>query len=138
MLKEEIMALVSRWANEIWVKASAAAIDELCAPDFVFHYPGITTKPDRDGFKETTASWLTPFADIQITIEDTLIAGDKVTVRWLWRGKHTGDYMGIAPTGKNITMTGISIIQIAGGKIVEEWGEMDNLGMMSQLGAFSA
>jgi predicted ester cyclase len=66
---------------------------------------------------------------------DLVAEGDKVAIRWSWRGIHKGEYMGIAPTGKQVTMTGISILRIVGGKIVEEWGESDNLGFMEQLGA---
>jgi predicted ester cyclase len=135
---EEIKALVSRWSDDIYLKADEAAIDELCAANFVFHYPGVEVTPDRDGFKQTVSAWLAPFADNQMTIEDMLVAGDKVTVRWTWRGEQVGEYMGIAPTGKLVMMTGISILHIVGGKIVEEWGEMDNLGAMVQLGVFPA
>lgn len=136
MSTEEIKALVSRWANEMWSKADAAAIDELCADNFVFHYPGVEVTPNREGFKQTVTTWNAPFADIEGTIEDMIVEGDKVAVRWTWRQTHKGEYMGIAPTGKRTTLTGISILHIVGGKIVEEWGEMDNLGLMAQIGAF--
>jgi predicted ester cyclase len=69
------------------------------------------------------------------TVEDMVAEGDKVAVRWTWSGKHTGDYMGMAPTGKPVTMTGVSIIRVVGGRITEEWDESDNLGFMTQLGA---
>jgi len=73
-------------------------------------------------------------ADRQSTVEDQIAEGDKVMTRWTYRGTHKGDLMGIAPTDKQVTVTGICIDRIVGGKIVEEWGEMDNLGMMQQLG----
>ena len=57
-----------------------------------------------------------------------------MVVRWTWRATHKGEYMGIAPTGKQVTLTGIAISRVVDGKTVEEWGEMDNLGMMQQLG----
>lgn len=135
MTTEEIKTLVSRWTEEIWSKGDAAVIDELYAADFVFHYPGVEVTPNREGFKQTVAAWLAPFTDVEGTIEDIIVAEDKVVVRWTWRSTHKGEYMGIAPTGKRTTMTGISILRIVGGKIVEEWGEMDMLGLMQQLGA---
>ena len=64
--------------------------------------------------------------------------GDKDAVRWTGRGTHKGDLMGIAPTGKQLTITGISILRIASGKIIEEWGEMDMLGALQQLGIMSS
>lgn len=109
---EENKALARRWGEEIWGKANLAAIDELLATDFVFNYPVPGATPNLEDYKQTVTQWCTPFADIECPIE----------------------YMGGAPTGKRVTITGISILRIVGGKIVEEWGEMDNLGMMQQLG----
>jgi len=74
------------------------------------------------------------FPDVRLTIEDMVAEGDKVAVRWAWSGTHRGEYMGIAPTGKEVTYTGITIHRITGGKIVESWDEVDNLGLMQQLG----
>ena len=131
---EENKAIARRWMEEVWGKGSLAAVDELCAPDFVWHWapPGVAS--DREGYKQNVTMSFAPFADIRSTIEDMVAEGDKVVVRWTWRGTHKGEFMGIAPTGKQVTLTGISIIRIAGGKIVEEWGEMDMLGWMQQLG----
>jgi len=130
---EENKALARRWNEEIWSKGNLAAVDELLATNFVFNYPAPGLAPDREGYKQTVT--MASFANIQSVIEDMVAEGDKVAVRWTWRGTHKGEYMGIAPTGKQVTITGISILRIVGGKIVEEWGEMDNLGMMQQLEA---
>jgi len=128
--------LARRWNEEIWGKGSLAAIDELLAVDFVFNYPAPGAAPDREGYKQSITVWSAPFADIQSTIKDMVAEGDRVAVRWTWRGNHKGEYMGAAPTGKQVAITGISILRIVGGKIVEEWTEMDNLGGMQQLGVF--
>ena len=74
------------------------------------------------------------FPDIQYTVEALLAEGDKVVVRWTARGTHTGELMGIPPTGKQVTVTGVNIGRVANGRIVEEWGEFDMMGMMQQLG----
>ena len=132
---EQNKAIAHRWNDEIWSKGNTAAIDELFAIDFVSHYPGEPT-PDRESYKQWVTMNFAAFADIHCTIEDMVAEGDKVVLRWIWRFTHSkGDYMGIAPTGKRVTMTGISILRILGGKIVEEWGNSDDLGMMQQLGA---
>lgn len=135
MSLEENKAIASRWNEEIWSKGNMAAVDELMATNFVWLNapPGVAS--DREGFKRFQTGALGAFADMKCTVEDMVAEGDKVAVRWTWSGKHTGEYMGIAPTGKQVTMTGVSIIHIAGGKIVEEWDESDNLGFMEQLGA---
>jgi steroid delta-isomerase-like uncharacterized protein len=130
---EENKALARRWNEELWSKGNLAAVNELLATNFVFNYPSPGVAHDREGYKQTVT--MPSFANIQSVIEDMVAEEDKVAVRWTWRGTHKGEYMGVAPTGKQVTITGISILRIVGGKIVEEWGEMDNLGMMQQLGA---
>ena len=69
------------------------------------------------------------------TIEDLFAEGDKVVLRFTFHGTHQGEFMGVAPTGKQVTMPGIDIFRIADGKIVELWGQEDVLGMMQQIGA---
>jgi len=133
---DENKAIARRWNDEVWSKGSLAAVDELLAADFVFNYPTPGAAPDREGYKQTVTSLCAPFADIKCTTDDMVAEGDKVAVRWTWRGTHKGEFMGIAPTGKEVTVTGICILHIVGGKIVEDWGQMDNLGMMQQLGVF--
>ncbi len=137
MSVEENKAIARRWNDEIWSKGNLEAIDELLATDFVFNYPTAGAAPDREGYKKTVTEMFGPLDDVHSTTEDMVVEEDKIVVRWTWCGTHNkGEYMGIAPTGKQVTITGISILRIVGGKIVEEWGEMDNLGFMEQLGVF--
>jgi len=134
MPTEENKALASRWMDEVWCKGNLDAIDELIATNFVFNWapPGVTS--DRDGYKQTVTMQFTAFPDLHCIIDDMIAEGDKVAVRWTGNSTHKGEFMGIAPTGKKMKMTGISIIRIVGGKIVEEWTELDQLGIMQQLG----
>ena len=129
---QENKAIAHRWGDEIWGKGSLAAIDELFATDFVHNYP----PPGREGYKQNVTDWFVAFPDIQYITEDMVAEGDKVAIRWAYRGTHQGEFMGIAPTGKQVTMKGISIIRIVGGTIVEVWDEVDSLGIMQQLGVF--
>jgi predicted ester cyclase len=76
----------------------------------------------------------TAFPDYHITIEDVVAEGDKVVLRFHWSGTHKGEFMGIAPTGNKVTVTAMSMHRIEGGKEAEQWGELDRLGMMQQLG----
>jgi steroid delta-isomerase-like uncharacterized protein len=135
MSTEENKALVRRFDEEVWGKGNLAVADELLATNFVLHAPPPEVAPDLEGYKQWVSTARTAFPDLQTTIEDMIAEGDKVVTRWTVRGTHKGEIMGIAPTGKQVTMTGISIDRIEGGKIVEEWNEMDMLGMMQQLGA---
>ncbi len=131
---EQNKAIARRSVEEAWGKGSLAVIDELVANEFVWHWAPPGVAPDREGYKQLVTMNFAAFADVYCTIEDVVVEGDKVAVRWTWGGTHKGEYIGIAPTGKQVTLTGISIVRIVGDKIVEEWGEMDNLGMMQQLG----
>lgn len=76
----------------------------------------------------------TAFPDLYGTIEDLIAEGDKVVTRITYRGTHQGEFMGIPPTGRPVTMTFTGINRIAGGKIAEGWVNFDALGMMQQLG----
>ena len=132
---EENKAIARRWNDEIWSKGNMAAVDGLMADDFVWLNvpPGVAS--DKEGFKQFETAALGAFSNKKCVIEDMVTEGDKVAVRWTWSGKHTGNYMGMPPTGKQVAMTGVSIIRITNGKIAEEWDESDNLGFMTQLGA---
>lgn len=132
-MSEENKVIARRWWEEIWGKGNLDLIDELLAPDYVFHGPTGGTL-DREGYKQDVIAWFTTCVDVQAPIEDIVAEGDKVAVRWAWSGTHTGEGWGVPPTGKRLATRGINIICIAGGKIVEEWEGRDKLGMDQQLG----
>jgi len=136
MSTEENKAIARRWVEEIWDKGSVAAMDELLAANFVFNYAAPGGASDREGYERTVTMYHTVSPDMHYAVDDIVTEGDKVAVRWTGQGTHKGDLMGIAPTGKQVTITGISILRIAGGKIVEEWGEMNLLGALQELGTF--
>jgi predicted ester cyclase len=75
------------------------------------------------------------FADFRLTIEDMIAEGETVMARWSCRGAHKGDLNGIAPTGKQFAVSGITVARVANGKIVEGWVNWDALSLMQQLGA---
>lgn len=80
---------------------------------------------------------MTAFPDVQMTIEDMIAEGDKVAVRYTFRGTQQGETQGIPPTGKYVNVPGIFICRCRDGKIVEEWDIWDDLGLLQQLGAIS-
>ncbi|MFQ5996820.1 MAG: ester cyclase [Dehalococcoidales bacterium] len=134
MSVEENKAIELRFFEEVVNKGNIAVIDELFATNFVDHsvFPGMTA--DREGAKQFFTMAHTVFPDFHSTLEDMFAEGDKVVQRFTARGTHQGEFMGIAPTGKQVTIPGIAIHRITGGKIVENWVSMDMLGMMQQLG----
>ncbi|WP_328358670.1 ester cyclase [Streptomyces sp. NBC_00457] len=91
-----------------------------------------------DAFRREVEVWRGGF-DFSFTIEDQLAQGDRVCTRWTWNGRHKGEFVGIASTGKQVSMTGTTIHRCGpDGKIAEGWWQYDRLGLMEQLGALDA
>jgi len=109
--------------------------DELFASTYTHHDP---STPDAgrgpESEKKRVTLYRTALHDLRLTIEDIIAEGEMVTARWSCRGTHKGDLNGIAPTGKQIAISGISIVRFASGKMVEGWINWDALGLMQQLG----
>jgi len=135
MSTDENKALANRWTEEIWNQGNMAAVDALCAPNFTFNYPFPGMQPNSDSYKKVVVAYRTAFHSLHLTNEIVIAEGDMVALRWVGQSVHQGEFMGIAPTGKKLTMTGNTIARIEGGKIAEEWTEMDGLGLMQQIGA---
>ncbi len=109
--------------------------DELYAPDYVLHDPSLPEDlHGPEGLKQYAAMTLGAFPDARVTVEDQVAEGDKVVSRWTATGTQTGELMGIAPTGRSIEISGITINRFSGGKIAEDWYQSEDLGMMQQLG----
>jgi predicted ester cyclase len=87
-----------------------------------------------ESLKQLIIGLLRAFPDQHETIDDPVAEGDKVVARVRWTGTHQGEYLGVAPSGKQVTYTAITIYRIVGGKVVESWQEGDRLGLMQQLG----
>ena len=118
----------------------AEAFDALFTTTHVFHEPRPGAPPHLaaglQGAKDYAATILAAFPDSRVTVEDQIAEGDQVTTRYTARGTHRGEFMGIAPTGKHATVTGITISRVEEGKMAETWTYVDTLGLFQQLGAF--
>jgi steroid delta-isomerase-like uncharacterized protein len=133
-MSEENKALARQFNEEVWNNKNLDAINELMADGVVDHDipPGLPS--GADGVKALVGMYVKAFPDVKITIDDLVAEGDRVVSRWTATGTHNGELMGIPATGKQVTVTGIDISRYSGGKIVEHWGELDQMGMMQQLG----
>jgi steroid delta-isomerase-like uncharacterized protein len=139
MSAEDTKGLVRRFYEDAWNKHNPAVVDEIYAADFIDRSPDIPgIAHTRDGLKQFMGAYLRAFPDANLTVDDQLVDGDRVVTRWTGRGTQTGELMDLAPTGKQVAVTGIQIDRIAGGKIVESWTLFDQLGMLQQLGAVPA
>ena len=133
MSTEENKANVRRVIEEVFNKGNLAAADELVATNYIYHGPIGMEFKGPEGLKQLISMFRTAFPDLHITIEEMVAEGDKVVLRYTARGTHKGELMGIAPTGKQVTVPGANIAHFEGGKQVEVWCTMDLLGMMQQL-----
>ncbi len=136
---EENEAIIRRWLEEGWTNGNLSVADELIDPDFIAHVAGGQAVPSGpDGVRQIVTAWRTGFPDGRMVIDDLIGVADKVVIRMTWRGTHQGDFYGIAPTNRQVSVTSIGIDRVVNGKIVEGWGEVDMLGMYQQLGVIAA
>ena len=134
MSAEDNKALVRRFVDEVQSGGNTDLVDAICCPEFVNHStpPGIP--PDCEGVKILTAMFRGAFPDSYFTVEDMVAEGDKVATRKTFRGTHEGEFMGIPPSGRSVSMGLIDIVRISDGRVVEHWSMGDTLGLMQQLG----
>lgn len=132
-MSEENKTLAHRW-DQIF-EGDLGAADDIIADDCVYHDgpPGILSGPE--GVKEWAIMFRDGLPDIHITEELFIAEGDWVAGRFVAEATHTGEFMGVRPTGNKISLSGINIMRVAGGKIVEHWVNYDALGLMQQIGA---
>jgi steroid delta-isomerase-like uncharacterized protein len=138
-MAQENSALIRRWFDEIWNKGHMQAIDEMASADIVGHGQAQhATDIGLAEFKPFVAALRNAFPDMKVVIDHTIEQGDKVVARWTSTMTHKGHFLGFAPTGKKVVITGTSIQRIADGKIVEGWDNWDQLGLLVQIGAVPA
>ena len=136
--RERNKAVVERLTRELFTDGGdVGVVDELLAEDFVDHTPAAGSAGDRESYRRRALLMRGPFSGIR-TVSDQLTAeGDLVFERWTCTFTHTGEFMGIKPTGRSVRMLGFAQYRLRGGKVVEFWGLSDALSLMEQLGALS-
>ncbi|MCX5911844.1 MAG: ester cyclase [Deltaproteobacteria bacterium] len=133
-VEEQNKVLLSRmW--EMWNKGNFEAWKLMHADEYVYYSPSNSTKGlSREETIEMGKAFFKSFPDATTSIEELIVAGDKVITRWILRGTHKGEYAGISATGNKVENSGIMITRIENGKIVEDKEDYDTFGMMTQLG----
>jgi len=135
---EENKAIALRFA-QVWDKGDPSILDELAAPDLRVYYP-LFSEPIQgiEAFKEVLSGIHAAFPDIDMEVGAPIAEGDFVVGPWTISGTHLGELMGIPPSGKRVSWSGITIYRIQNGKVVDERGEEDALGLLRQIGAIPA
>jgi len=134
-MSEQNKAVVRRTFEELWNKGNLQLANELFSPNYAHHDPStpdVGRGPESE--KKRATLYRNAFPDLRLTVEDLVAEGETVVARWSCHGTHKGELDGIAPTGKQITITGVTIVRFENGKMVEGWVNWDALGMMQQLG----
>jgi steroid delta-isomerase-like uncharacterized protein len=135
-MSEENKRVSRRVVEEVFAQGKIDVLDELVADDFVNRDQTIppNVSPDREGLKQLARGYISAFPDLTIRVDDQIAEGDKVVTRWSATGTHQGELLGIPATGKQASVTGITIDRIVNGKIAESWNNWDTLGLLQQLG----
>jgi steroid delta-isomerase-like uncharacterized protein len=130
----DIKEITRRVVEDPW-RGKLDEVIELVDDAYVAQSPG-APEPIRgkDGFREFVTTYLAAFPDGNITVEEQLAEGDLVATRWTGRGTQQGELMGMAPTGREVTVPGITISRIVDGKVREAWVSWDMLSLLQQLG----
>jgi steroid delta-isomerase-like uncharacterized protein len=125
--------LVRRFHAELLSARDPAVVDAFFAEDFVSHNNPPGFPAGRDGVKRFFEMFRDAFPDVTVAIDELVADGDRVAVATTFAGTHSGELMGIAPTGRRVSVTGIDIVRVVGGRIAEHRGLTDIVGLMRQL-----
>lgn len=133
MSAEENKAINRRVIEEAWNRGNLDVIDQHMHPAYT-RKENTTTVQGLQETKQLMTNYRQAFPDVHITIEEEIAEGDKIATRYTASATHTGTFMGIAPTGKHVTINGMGFRRIVDGKIVESWHIFDRLSLLQQLG----
>jgi steroid delta-isomerase-like uncharacterized protein len=138
-MTDENKLIARRVIEEIFGAGRIELADELVTMDCVAHDPALP-EPVRgpEGLKQAATGYRAGFPDLRMKVEDQCAEGKLVCTRWTATGTHSGEFWGTAPTGKQATVTGITVDRIEDGRIAESWTNWDALGLMQQLGMVPA
>jgi steroid delta-isomerase-like uncharacterized protein len=125
--------LVERLHATLLQARDPAVVDEFFSRDFVSHNNPPGFPPGVEGVKRFFTTFRDAFPDIEVEIDELVADGERVAVATTFTGTHQGELMGVAPTGRRVSVTGIDVVRVAGGKIVEHRGLTDIVGLMRQL-----
>ncbi|HWB70862.1 MAG TPA: ester cyclase [Egibacteraceae bacterium] len=136
MSPDELKARARRIPEQVLTQGDFAAAEELIAPNYVHHVPGWQPDAGLAGVKQWVTLMRRTFPDFHVIVEDEFAEGDRVVQRISMRGTQAGEFLGVPPTGKQVTFQVVDINRAGpDGRFVEHWSSVDLFGLLQQLGA---
>jgi|1185.fasta_scaffold671529_2 steroid delta-isomerase-like uncharacterized protein len=132
-VNDQNIAVVRRLTQEGFVDGKVDVVDEVVAEDCVDHDPLPGQGPGRQGQRHTCEMVVNGLSNRSTIQDDFFAVGETVIENWVFQGTHTGDFLGLPASGKQLQVRGIEIWRVADNKIVERWGVVDAAGVMEQL-----
>lgn len=135
MTVSENEELLRNYIHDVWERQNPAAVTEYLASDYRRHTSPLNPPLDGEKQLQRLRAFRIAFPDVAIAVVDVIPGLDRVAFRSIMTGTHEGEWMGIAPSGRSITVELIDVIRIEKGKFVEQWGGPDMNDLLRQLGA---
>lgn len=133
-MSEQNKALVRRVIEEIVNQGNLEMVNQLISAEYSYFEPTVGSMRGREGYKGIVMTYRSAFPDMKLIIDEQIAEGDVVVTRWRAEGTHRGELMGIAPTGKRVSVQGVVISQVKNGQLTDDFESYDVHGMLRQLG----
>jgi steroid delta-isomerase-like uncharacterized protein len=134
-MSDDNKTIVRQLYEEVWNKRRLELVDEIISPSHALHDANLTDSAiGPEAYKRQVTRFVTAFPDLRFSIEDLFGEREKLAVAWTISGTHKGEFMGIPPTNKKVSVDGITLNHIVNGKVMDSYISWDALGMMQQLG----
>jgi len=131
----DIKTLARSTLEELFDKGRIGYLNEVSELSFIGHDPASEKSVGLDEEKKIAEAFRLGFPDLRCTITDTIAEGNRCVCRWTMTGTHSGSFLGMSPTGRRVTVNGMSELRFHQGRLAEQWTLYDLLGLLSQLGA---
>ncbi|MFO7548091.1 MAG: ester cyclase [Acidimicrobiia bacterium] len=127
--------LLEAYIGEVWEQGDPTAVARFAHPSYRRHLSAVSPPLDLEQQIQRLVGLRAAFPDVSITLEDAVAEGDRVAFRCVLRGTHRGEFLGVAPTGRQVTVGLLDVVRIEDGLIAEQWGGPDLYDLVRQLGA---
>jgi steroid delta-isomerase-like uncharacterized protein len=137
LMGDDRRALMRRWFEEIWNQGRYEVVDELFHQDAIAHGLREGEQPlhGPEELKAFQLAFRAGFPDIHIDIDDLVVEDEKVAVRFTARATHRGEFFGVPATGRRINVSGMCLVRVRDGQMIEAWNQYDLFGLLRQIGA---